>query len=718
MGWRLVLLLLLAFVGLDNAVAQAHPLAEEGARFDALQDTLFHYLHRSRPECVRCYLERYGEVAIERDDTLAIARYGAWKRYFLTLSQNGNDVDAPLPDALAHVQEYSDSLFAMYVYMAQAQQLAGRKESLRALMALRMASTYEFEGMPLPLRIRLLCQSGAIYMEEECYDKAKQLYEEALPQAEEGGRCFLPIILNALARLKAVEGDNLHALALLYRASRIAGDDLSLVDRVHTAILIAEQYLQLGEYGYAARHVQEALELARASGVNELLGQALSVKARLLGATLRIAEARRVATEALEQLELARNFDAYYTLLFLKAKWDSALGDHSEAMECLADYVDWMERSPMGGAPHRFEEQVALLERSIQRNRVQVYRLSELTGGRGKSGTQLLVLGIGLFVLLGLLGYFMSTYRRLMPLRASLRESKALLDKSQHEWKAQNQRIEAQRQRMQQDHAIKLQLKAVLEQSEERMVRSINHMRNIQRSLLPDIQKIAQGFRGAFVLYSPRDVVSGDFYWYAEVGESKIVAVVDCVGHGVPGAMMNLVGNIILNKIVHEWMIYDPAMILELIHQQILDYLGQKEKQDVGHYSMDLTVMRVDLPERQLVVSSASNAFYVVRNGEVERYRGSLSSVGGGMVASNFEDIIIPFEGVSTIYLTSDGIVDQLNEDYRKIGWRRVAAIMEELSCEPVAIQQRVFEELIATHRQGMEQTDDICLLGIQLEAP
>jgi serine/threonine protein kinases, putative len=227
------------------------------------------------------------------------------------------------------------------------------------------------------------------------------------------------------------------------------------------------------------------------------------------------------------------------------------------------------------------------------------------------------------------------------------------------------------------------------------------------------MQVIEKAFGESFLLYLPRDTVSGDFYWYANAGEYELLALVDCAGHGVPGALMSLIGHVLLNKIVKEWHIHDPAKVLTTLHEQIHENLGYQSTTYLGHYSMDLSVVRYQPAQRELVFSSASSSIYVGTSEGITRYRGSIMSAGSTLTNRPYEDVTLSLTPGMWVYLTSDGFIDQLNEEYRKFGNQKFQDTLHNLSEYPADEQLYFLTEQLYLHKGSADQADDICVIGI-----
>jgi len=247
---------------------------------------------------------------------------------------------------------------------------------------------------------------------------------------------------------------------------------------------------------------------------------------------------------------------------------------------------------------------------------------------------------------------------------------------------------------------------------------SIEYAQRIQAAILPDPSLLNAKFRESMVLYQPRDIVSGDFYWFLEDGDSIYIAVVDCTGHGVPGAFMSLIGSILLGDIVRGQSLQDPAMILAALHKGVRKALKQ-ETNSGSIDGMDVALVRID-PD-QIYFSGAKRPLYVIRRQgasfALEEIRGDRKSVGGRQRET--ERIFHTFKIARTedmiLYLTTDGYVDQPNADLDPFDSSRLKQLLEAIAELPMAEQRTRLKGELDNFRRGKAFRDDITLIGLRL---
>jgi serine phosphatase RsbU (regulator of sigma subunit) len=208
---------------------------------------------------------------------------------------------------------------------------------------------------------------------------------------------------------------------------------------------------------------------------------------------------------------------------------------------------------------------------------------------------------------------------------------------------------------------------------------SINYAKRIQSSILPDINKLKESFKDAFILFHPRDIVSGDFYWFDKLEDDKFVLVcADSTGHGVPGAFMSMIGSTLLQDIVTRKRISKPSTILTLLDKQIFSTLNQNVELGVSNDGMDMVVCEFNIKTRHIRFASAMRPVIIVLDGEPYYIKGNRSSVGGESVVEKFfDDQEYYLNEGDTIYLFSDGLPDQFGGgDGKKLKIARLKRII------------------------------------------
>lgn len=270
-------------------------------------------------------------------------------------------------------------------------------------------------------------------------------------------------------------------------------------------------------------------------------------------------------------------------------------------------------------------------------------------------------------------------------------------------------------------HAELQKAALTIQEQSRHILDSIEYAERIQLAILPLEERMRAVLPEHFVLFRPRDIVSGDFYWFETAGDAVLVAVVDCTGHGVPGALMSMIGSTLLNKLVGERAVLSPGRILTELHREIRGVLRQESGSGQAHDGMDMALCRIDPGRRRLVFAGAGRPLYLARDGNggpprLVEIRGDRHSIGGRQREANrtFSEHEVSLVPGDTIYLSSDGFPDQNDPADRKLGSWRFKRLLEQ--CAALQIEkQREFLLRELLRFQGREkQRDDILLVGIR----
>lgn len=247
---------------------------------------------------------------------------------------------------------------------------------------------------------------------------------------------------------------------------------------------------------------------------------------------------------------------------------------------------------------------------------------------------------------------------------------------------------------------------------------SINYARRIQSSILPDIHRLKEQFSDAFVLLYPRDIVSGDFYWFDRLDDDRFVLVcADSTGHGVPGAFMSMIGTTLLQDIVTRQRISRPSEILTMLDKQIFATLNQNLEVGVSNDGMDVVVCEFTLSNRHLRFASAMRPVILVMGGETYYIKGNRASVGGqSVIEKYFDDQEYYLHDGDTLYMFSDGLPDQFGgPDGKKMKIARLKRLISEVAELPVDKQKEAIEDFYRQWKGNFEQVDDILIMGVKI---
>jgi len=255
--------------------------------------------------------------------------------------------------------------------------------------------------------------------------------------------------------------------------------------------------------------------------------------------------------------------------------------------------------------------------------------------------------------------------------------------------------------------------KKIIEEKNTEIMDSLRYSERIQQAMLPKEQQIKSIFENnCFILYMPRDVVSGDFYWLHEKDHQLLVAAGDCTGHGVPGALMSMIGISLLNRIRDNG-IKEPAKILSALHKEIHESLKQGSDNQVLD-GMDIAIVLYEPSLNKLTFASAMRPIFLIRDNELIVYKGDKKSIGGKEPEKYFSTHELFLEDGDIFYLFSDGYADQFNPYNQKYQVGRFRKKLLEIHQLPLKNQKEILEEEILRWKGDAEQVDDIMVIGIK----
>lgn len=285
----------------------------------------------------------------------------------------------------------------------------------------------------------------------------------------------------------------------------------------------------------------------------------------------------------------------------------------------------------------------------------------------------------------------------------------------------QNQELEMQKNEISEQHRI-------IEKKNQNTLASINYASRIQQAILGNAEAITSNFEESFIFLRPRDIVSGDFYWYTEVKRTgsgiggqdfktlffKVIVAADCTGHGIPGAFMTVLGNTLLDEIINENRVTNPGKILSLLDRKLLMKLQKHNVND----GMDMSMLIFDDENKKVSFSGANNPLYFIRKGEFQEIKGSKFPIGSSQYKEKkkFESHTIDYEEGDVFYIFSDGYQDQFGgPNGMKFYKKQFRELLIKISPLPMAEQKAILEAELLAWMGKETQTDDVLVIGIRV---
>ncbi len=247
---------------------------------------------------------------------------------------------------------------------------------------------------------------------------------------------------------------------------------------------------------------------------------------------------------------------------------------------------------------------------------------------------------------------------------------------------------------------------------------SIKYAKRIQEAILPPDTLVNSALPNSFILYKPKDIVSGDFYWVEEKDGKTMFAAVDCTGHGVPGAFMSIVGYNILKHVVNNNSFTTPALILDQLNEGVSETLHHGNKNSQTKDGMDLAFCTIDFKTLELQYAGAMNPLYIIRDGELIQIKANKFPIGFflGEEKLKFTNHTIQLKKGDCLYIFSDGYADQFGGSKgRKFMINRYRDLLLSLHKHPIELQKNILNKTIEEWRGVLDQVDDILVIGLEI---
>ena len=372
----------------------------------------------------------------------------------------------------------------------------------------------------------------------------------------------------------------------------------------------------------------------------------------------------------------------------LISKQKTQIGDITNEQQNLIDSLDEVQMSK------KIIEQQSKLQELVN---------DKLMSDKKKQQTVIFIILAAFIISLGLLAVIFFMFRQKNKL------NKVLLNKNQIIYQ-QKDEIIAQRDEL-------LETNKLLDEKNNMVLSSIRYAKGIQKAILQSGEKLENITTKSFNIFMPRDIVSGDFYYFREVNNKKFIVIGDCTGHGVPGAFLTLLGVNFLNTIIFDEKIYSPDIILSRLDQKYKFTLDQ-EKSSVSD-GMDVAICVIDNEKKTIEYSGARNPIIVAKGNNIEHIKGTKSSIGYIALLDNknkktFEKKSFEYTNDTWIYMFSDGITDMFNIDHKKYMIKRLIEKITQNTGLSANKQLTFFENEINSWQEGVKQIDDIIFIGFK----
>jgi phosphoserine phosphatase RsbU/P len=296
-----------------------------------------------------------------------------------------------------------------------------------------------------------------------------------------------------------------------------------------------------------------------------------------------------------------------------------------------------------------------------------------------------------------------------------------LLERRNHEITLQKEEIQSQRDEIIAQRDLLSEQKSHIEYIHKELTDSIHYARRIQTAIMPPSYYIQNIVKDHFILYKPKDVISGDFYFFDKVDNKLIFGAIDCTGHGVPGAMMSVIGYNWIVQAVREKVIISPDKILSFLDAGVNNTLRQTAGESGVKDSMDLAICTLDFATSEVQYSGAYNSMYYTQNNQIIEVKADKKPIGVNEdgVTDTFTNNVVKLAPGDMVYLFSDGYPDQFGGPKgKKFKYKQLTEVLLNIHKEPVDVQRTILDKTLTDWQGDLEQVDDILVIGVRIPEP
>ncbi len=576
------------------------------------------------------------------------------------------------------------------------------------------------EKIDNPLKVAESAEKiGDVYQMQGVYQNASEYYLKSLSLREKikDDNKAIANTYNQLGNITVEQGDNEKALEYYLKSLNIRENIQDKQGILVSLSNLGGFYYRQGKFEQALDYHQQALSIADSLGNKQVLSYNLN---RIAETYYRMDKLEESLNYFQQQLYIAQSIGerlgiqkAYKGLSQIYAK----LGDYKRAYEYYQYYASAKELAFKEKSTQKIEQIQAakkqtetelLLDKKIKEDETERQNLIYIVG--------ILSASIVLVIATGVILILYRNNRQNKRINRLLEQQKQAIQKTNEKLKEQNDKIQSQ------SIAIKEKSETLeitfeeIERKNKDITGSINYAKRIQESMLPFEKTMTASLPEHFVIFKPRDIVSGDFYWFEEIHDKIILAAVDCTGHGIPGAFMSMVGDSYLNQIVIMQGITSPELILTELHRNIRKALKQDETENRD--GMDVALCVIDKEAKTMEFSGAARPIIFIRNQEMEDIMTSKLPIGGFQKETErvFTKQTFKLEEPCIFYIFSDGYQDQFGGPKgRKFAKNKLTDLLFEIHEKPMQEQKSILEGTLKNWMQASRQMDDILVIGVKI---
>ncbi len=496
---------------------------------------------------------------------------------------------------------------------------------------------------------------GQIYFDQKQYKIALDFFTKALKLAKESNyKVGLGLSLLNIGEIYFSLGENDKSLEYFFMADEIAQSMTDKRESIKVFNSLSKVYFKLGNYDKARSYATKSLIISQELGYPEFIKESSLLLSDIL-------ERQQNSKEALKMYKL------HITMR------DSLNNESTQKVTAQqqAKY-EYEKQKTIDDA--EYLKQIAIEKEAKSKQKVITYA----TAG-----------GLILFVF-----FSVFVFNRLQVTK----KQKVIIE-------FQKQEVEGQKEKVEEAHSE-------LEVKNKEITDSIQYAKRIQNAILPPAKLVKEYLPESFILYKPKDIVAGDFYWMEHKDGNVLFAAADCTGHGVPGAMVSVVCNNGLNRSVREYGLIDPGKILDKTRQIVIEEFAKSEDEVKDGMDIALCVLKGN----KLLYAGAHNPLWIIRGGELIETKANKQPIGQFDNPEPYKTHELSLQKGDTIYIFSDGYVDQFGgakgKKFKSVAFRELLLSIQEKNMEE---QQGIIHNVFESWKGNLEQIDDVCVVGVRM---
>ncbi len=540
---------------------------------------------------------------------------------------------------------------------------------------------------------------GTLYYKLKDYPKTLDYLFRALKMDEElGNKTGVARHLGNIGGVYGEQNDNVKALDFYMRA-------LNITEEIKSKQGIARNLGNIGSIYYIEKDYNKALDcFLRSLKIREEIGSKILISSglRSIGmlytATKKYSESEDYLKKSLVMAEELGSLDEMRESNLSLSNLFKATGNYSKALahyEKAMAIKDSLFNSEKDKEVTR-KEMTYEYEKKEAESRAEQEKKDVIAEANTKKQQLILIfVSGGLFLVFAFAGFIFRALR-------VTRKQKKLIEEKNNQTEEQKKII--------------IQQKEIVEEKNKDIIDSINYAKRIQDALLKEQEHVSVHLPEHFILFKPKDIVSGDFYWALEKEKQFYLAAVDCTGHGVPGAFMSMLGVAFLNEITASNELLSPSQILDQLRHKIVKELNQTGRDNEAKDGMDISIIRLDLETKEMQWAGANNPLYIIKDGELSELKPDKQCVGYDEEMLPFSNHILHLERGSTLYLFTDGYADQFGGiKGKKFKYSQMKELFLSISRQPIIQQKKILNDTFFNWKGNLEQVDDVCVIGLKI---